>query len=83
MVVAVSCEDGLKLLNHNLCFFSAGIDKLSQFFQGGGHTNAILTSGFDISPEWFGVALIKSFLNDFIDVVDLCTLEGLFAVFLE
>ena len=37
----------------------------------------------DISPEWFGVVLIKSFLNDIIDVVDLRTLEGLFAVFLE
>ena len=82
MVVAVSCEDGLKLLNHNLCFFFAGIVKLSHLFQGG-YTNAILTFGFDISSEWFGVVLIKSFLNDIIDVVDLRTLEGRFAVFLE
>ena len=69
MVVAVSCEDGLKLLNHNLGFFFAGIDKLSHLFQGE-YTSVILTSGFDISPKWFRVVLIKSLLNDIIDVVD-------------
>ena len=35
MIVAVSCEDGLELLNHNLGFFLAGIDKLSHLFEGG------------------------------------------------
>ena len=60
--------------------FFAGINKLSHLFQGG-YTNAILTSGFDISPEWFGVVLIESFLNDIIDVVDLRTLEGLLQCF--
>ena len=80
MIIAVSCEDGLELLNHNLGFFLAGIDKLSHLFQGW-HSNAVLTSGFDISPEWFRVVLIKSLLYYIIDMVILCFLEGLFAMF--
>ena len=58
VIVAVSCEDRLELLNHNLGFFLAGIDKLSHLFQGR-LSNAVLTSRFDISPEWFRIALIK------------------------
>ena len=57
-IVTVSCEEGLKLLNHNLGFFLAGIDKLSHLFQGW-HSNAVLTPGFEISLEWFRVVLIK------------------------
>ena len=80
-IVTVSCEEGLKLLNHNLGFFLAGIDKLSHLFQGW-HSNAVLTSGFEISSEWFRVVLIKSLSYYTIDMVNFCFLEGLFAMFL-
>ena len=44
---------------------------------------AVLTSGFDIPPEWFGVIILEAFEQDVVDVVPSGASQSRLALFLN